>query len=77
MRKTTKKDIKNYVTSGLASDITTYNFDDMKNFLHSHDLDRIAYSIGTYGINAGLMQDRQTGEFFAITARNSALLMAF
>lgn len=77
IRKMTQKQIKDYVRDDAAIDITNYGFDEMKDFLHSHDLDKIAVSRGTYGINGGLLQDRDTGEMYAITARNSALMMAF
>lgn len=77
LRKMTQKQIKDYVRDGVAIDITNYGFSEMKDFLHSHDLDKIAVSRGTYGINGGLLQDRDTGEMYAITARNSALMMAF
>lgn len=77
IRKMTQKQIKDYVRDGAAIDITNYGFDEMKDFPHSHDLDKIAVSRGIYGINGGLLQDRDTGEMYAITARNSALMMAF
>ena len=77
IRMMTQKQIKDYVRDGAATDITNYGFSEMKDFLHSHDLDKIAVSRGTYGINGGLLQDRDTGEMYAITARNSALMMAF
>lgn len=77
MRKTTQRTIKNYVKDGAAVDITNYNFDTMKDFLHAHNLEKIAYSSGIYGINGGLLQDRDNGTLYAITARNSALAMAF
>ena len=77
MRKYTKKAIKDFVTMGLAIDITNYGFEEMANFLESHDLEKIGYSIGIYGINAGLLKDYNTGELYAITARNTALIMAF
>jgi len=77
IRKMTQKQIKDYVRDGAAIDITNYGFGEMKDFLHSHDLNKIAVSRGTYGINGGLLQDRDTGEMYAITARNSVLMMAF
>ncbi len=77
IRTMTQKQIKDYVRDGAAIDITNYGFSEMKDFLHSHDLDKIAVSRGTYGINGGLLQDRDTGEMYAITARNSVLMMAF
>ena len=77
LRKMTQKQIKDYVRDGVAIDITNYGFDEMDQFLREHNLEKIAVSRGTYGINGGLLQDRNTGEMYAITARNSALMMAF
>ena len=77
MKKYTQRTIKQYVKDGAAVDLTNYGFEDMRDFLHSHSLDRIAYSAGVYGINGGLMRDRQSGQLYAITARNTALTMAF
>ena len=77
MRKTTQRTIKGYVKDGAAVDLTNYNFEQMRDFLHAHSLDKIAYSTGIYGINAGLLQDRESGQLYAITARNTALSMAF
>ena len=77
MKKYTVKAIKNLVLSGAATDITNYNFDKMNEFLKSHTLERIGVSCGIYGINASLLQDANTGNYYAITARNSTLLMAF
>lgn len=75
MRKYTQRELKNLVTIGAAQDIT--NFETMKNVLHSRNLDKIGYSTGVYGLNGGLLQDISTGELFAITARNTGLMMAF
>lgn len=77
LRKMTQKQIKDYVRDGAAIDITNYGFDEMDQFLREHNLDKIAISRGVYGMNGGLLQDRNTGELYAITARNSALMMAF
>ena len=71
-----QKQIKNMVTDGLAKDITNYDFDTMKNFLHSHTLDTIAVSSGMYGMNGCLLKDIETGDVYAITTRNSALFQA-
>jgi len=49
----------------------------MRDFLHAHSLEKVGYSSGVYGINGGLLQDSKTGQLYAITARNTALAMAF
>lgn len=77
MRKTTVKAIKNYIIDGVAVDITAYTFDQTKEFLRKHTIEKIAYSVGIYGINAGLIQDVASGQLYAITARNSVLSMIF
>ena len=77
IRKMTQKQIKDYVRDGAAIDITNYGFGEMDQFLREHNLDKIAVSRGVYGMNGCLLQDRDTGELYAITARNSALMMAF
>lgn len=77
MKKYTQREIKRLASSGAAHDITTYNFNQMRDFLAAHSLEKIGISRGVYGINAGLLKDAETGELYAITARNSALFMAF
>ncbi|MFR2774841.1 MAG: hypothetical protein ACLTBR_03310 [Anaerostipes sp.] len=77
MKKYRQKDIKDFVRTNLAEDITGYGFDKMKEFLHSHSLEKIGYSAGIYGINGGLLRDINTGKLYVITARNTALAMAF
>jgi hypothetical protein len=77
MRKTTVKAIKNYIVDGAAVDITAYTFEQTKDFLKKHTIEKIAYSSGMYGINAGLIQDVASGQLYAITARNSVLFMIF
>lgn len=77
MRKYTLKTIREWVKLGAADDITRFGFDEMRDFLHSHSLDKVGYSCGVYGISGGLLQDTQTGQLYAITARNTACFMAF
>ena len=77
MRKTTQKVIKNYIVDGVAVDITAYTFEQTKDFLKKHTIEKVAYSSGMYGINAGLIQDVASGQLYAITARNSVLFMIF
>lgn len=77
MKKYTQSQLKALVRSGAAENITNYNFTQMNEFLHAHSLDKIGYSSGVYGLNGGLMKDTQTGQLYAITARNTALAMAF
>lgn len=77
MKKYSQKELKELVKLGVAKDITNYSFLQVKDFKNSRTLDKVGYSCGTYGINAGLLMDCNTGELFAITARNSALAQLF
>lgn len=73
----TQRGIKELVRSGAAENITEYGFVAMRDFLHTHTLDKFGYSSGVYGINSGVLIDRASGKLYAITARNTALAMAF
>ena len=77
MRKYTQKALRELVRIGAAENITNYNFEQMRDFLQAHSLDKVGYSSGVYGLNGGLLQDTKTGQLYAITARNTALCMAF
>lgn len=72
----TRKELKGYA-GGIATDITNYSFDQTAEFIKTHDIEKIAYTAGACGINGGLIQDRNTGDFYTITARNSTLMMIF
>ena len=72
-KKYTQKDIKDYVDKGMATDITHYSFDEANKFYQDHNYDVVGVSHGTYGMNGALLQDVDTGEYYAITARNSTL----
>lgn len=72
MKRTTKKEIREYIRLGLAQDITAYDFDQAKQLRKAHTLDVIAVSHGVYGMTGALLQD-ENGERYAITARNSTL----
>lgn len=72
MKKTTKKEIREYIRLGLAQDITLYDFDQAEQLRKAHTLDVIVVSRGVYGMTGVLLQD-ENGECYAITARNSVL----
>lgn len=75
MRKYTQRELKNLVRCGMAHDLTNANAAEvMKQWKHG---EKIGYSSGTYGINGGLIQNTETGEHYAITARNSNLFRIF
>ena len=72
MIKTTQKALKKYVASGIAHDITRYNFEEAKALHRAHSLVTIAVSSGVYGLNGALLKD-ENGKLYAITARNTTL----
>lgn len=74
MEKILQREIKNGVRAGYFTDITNASDKDLPNF---YDVDTIAYSVGIYGINGGLLRHRQTGEIYAITCRASNLFRFF
>lgn len=75
MRKYKLSEIKNMICCGMAHDLTNAPTDEvMKQWRHC---EKVGYSSGVYGINGGLIQNTETGEFYAITARNSNLFRIF
>ena len=68
MKQYKQKDLKALVSSGAAIDITTADED-----LIPKHFDRIGYSHGVNGMNGGLIQDRDSGLLYAVTARSSNL----
>lgn len=75
MRKYTLKELKNFVRCGMAHDITNAPETEILNVWKR--CEKVGYSLGTYGINGGLIQDREIGEFYAVTSRNSNLFRIF
>ena len=75
MRKYTQRELKNLVRCGMAHDLTNATAAEvMGQWKHA---EKVGYSSGTYGINGGLIQNTKTGEYYAITARNSNLFRIF
>lgn len=73
MRKYKLKELRGLIACGLAKDATNYTAEQLGKL----KIEKLGYSIGIYGINGGLFQDAQSGEFYAITARNAALFIVF
>lgn len=71
--KTNRKEIKKMVESGKAMDITHISGFELKK-LKENGLEMIAFSIGIYGINSALFEDKK-GNKYAITARASSLFV--
>jgi len=77
MRKFTRKEIRCYVSLGIAEDITGMHYTEAEELSTTENLEKIGCSVGTYGINAGLLQSRKTGKFYAVLSRNYTLLALF
>ena len=77
MRKYTQKELRNLVRIGAAVCVNDYSFEQINELNLTKSLDKIGYSSGIHGINGGLLQDRNTGDLYAITARNSSLFQLF
>ena len=61
MRKYTLKELKNLVRCGMAHDLTNATAAEvMEQCEHG---EKVGYSSGTYGINGGLIQNTETGEY--------------
>lgn len=73
MKKYTQRELKNLIELGAAIDITNAP----TSLEQYRRLDPIGVSRGKYGMNGGLLKDNQTGQLYAITARNTALFFYF
>lgn len=75
MRKYRLKELRELVRCGMAHDLTNATEAEiMEQWKHC---EKIGYSSGIYGINGGLLKNTETGEYYAITARNSNLFRIF
>ncbi|MFQ6857044.1 MAG: hypothetical protein ACLRPB_00795 [Lawsonibacter sp.] len=72
MRKYTLKELRELVRLGMAENI---NSRDPKTI--TEPVEKIGYSSGVYGINGGLLQGKESGNYYAITARNTNLFYFF
>lgn len=78
MKKTTQRALKDLVRTGIAQDITKHSTTEYKELVNRESgFDRISYSSGIYGINGGLIQGRNSGTLYAITARTTATQIYF
>ena len=72
--KTALKDIRSYVTTNAATDLTKKNFSEIDAIRVAEcGFDTIAYSTGVYGVTGVLVKGNTSGKLYAVTARNSAL----
>lgn len=68
----TQKEIKRFVTLGVAEDITYFSFDDCNALRKAHNFTTLNVSTGVYGMNGALLKD-ENGKLYAITSRTSTL----
>ena len=72
--KTTLKNIRNYVATNAAEDLTKKNFSEIDAIRVAEcGFETIAYSAGIYGVTGVLVKGNTTGKLYAVTARTSAL----
>lgn len=72
--KTTLKEIRRYVTTNAATDLTKKNFSEIDAIRVTEcGFETIAYSTGIYGVTGVLVKGNATGKLYAVTARTSAL----
>lgn len=72
MRQYTRKQLRELVRLGMAVNITEA---DPKSIIEP--VEKIGYSSGVYGLNGGLLQGRESGNYYVITARSSNLFYFF
>lgn len=72
MEKMTQKEIKHFVSLGVAEDITYLSFDACNALREAHNFTTLNVSTGTYGMNGALLRD-EAGKLYAITSRTSTL----
>ena len=78
MRKYTQRELKTLVRTGAAVDITNHGTAEYEALINKEkDLEKLGYSSGIYGINGGLIQGKETGTLYAITARSTAAFIYF
>lgn len=78
MRKYKTREIKELVKSGAAVDITNYSGAERQALKdRESSLEKVGYSVSTYGIAGGILQGASTGKLYAITTRSSSLFYWF
>lgn len=76
--KVTQKFIRSYVHDGIAEDISHKSFDEIEAIRKAeHGFDTIHYSVGVYGANGCVLRGYETGNFYAVTSRCTALAQVF
>ena len=68
-----KKAIRELIQRHIAQDITAYSWEQAEELRKSASLETVGTSHGIYGMNGAILRDRNSGNLYAITARNSTL----
>lgn len=72
--KTTLKEIRSYITTNAATDLTKKIFSEIDAIrVEECGFETIAYSTGIYGVTGVLVKGNTSGKLYAVTARTSAL----
>lgn len=72
--KTTLKEIRRYVATNAAEDLTRKTFAEIETIRKAEGcFEQVAYSAGLYGCTGVLVKGYTTGKLYAVTARTSAL----
>lgn len=72
--KTSKKELLAYASSINAIDINKWSFEEIEALRKNEEyLEKIAYSVGIYGINAYLFQGHKTKRYYVIPSRSTTL----
>lgn len=76
MTKYTQKQLRAMVADGIAENITNAD-NNVREELEKKEgwLQQVGYSAGVYGCNGMLLQCRNSGTLYAITARTSAVFI--
>ena len=70
MERMTQKEIKRFISLGVAEDITHLSFDACNALRKAHSFTTLNVSTGVYGMNGALLKD-ENGKLYAITSRTS------
>lgn len=72
--KTSKKELLAYAKQVNAIDLNKYSFEEIEALRKSEEyLEEVAYSIGTYGVNAYLCKGHKTKQFYVVPSRSTTL----
>ena len=77
MRIMEKKELKAFVRTASAEDLTQYGPKKMKGFLQAHSIERIGCCCENDQTTGCLLRDMETGKLYAIIGKTAALKEIF